>query len=863
MYDPPVRWAPDYSAYIPGSLRSWEYNEDGIQLTLNWRQGIKWSDGEPFTTADLQFAWEDLMTNEEYSALTPPGYLRNDDGSPADVTFPDDYTMVVQWDKPQWLAHTIMAQGYWEWERFMYPEHYLSQFHPTYSADGGYAVLEENSVWFENPDFPTIFAWHLSEFTPSQTWKFERNPYYWKTDPKGNQLPYIDYLEFELVEDSEVRLLNTSQGQYDATFRGVENFTDIPFLLESAEAGDFRVINYAQGNGAEPNWMVNQSYRGNGEPEEVVAEIRTLLLAFVRWGGTTRQVRGLVLSLREREYVLAARSFGVGDRAILFRHLIPGTLSHVIVTGDEPTTALDVTTQAQINDLMRDLQAEFGMSIIYIPHDLGVIAEVADRVAVMYLGRIVEQADVETIFYAPKHPCTRALLHSIPKIGDGRQARLNTIIGAASTTFGPKVLRDIRNHPGMGGSTFHFVDINEERLAVYDKLARRFNHFTDTPVTIRSSTDRNELLPGSDYVILSVDTGHYSTWRQDFETPIKHGIRQIYGELGGPGGIFHSLRQIPLHLDIAANIAQHCPNAKVLAASNPLNRICLAMQRHSGVGQIVGLCHGVEMALYLYLNKVLGIDGDDMEAVAAGVNHFTWILDLRRKSTGEDLYPLMRRTLAAIQEDKQGLSRKLLEVFGYFPGRSDSHVGEYIAYAYEFGLHGLNFDAYLEQEHKRWSYLKSVAENEAGWDQYESHHGDQSALSEDLRLDEFFAPRSWADTLAIPLIDAQVNHKRLHMPALNLLNHGAIDNLPADIFVETPSVVDGSGIYPVRMGPLRHPLAALIRRDVDQMELIVEAAVTGNRNLVLQAMLLDPVVDHIGNAERVLSAAVRVKIRDW
>lgn len=432
-----------------------------------------------------------------------------------------------------------------------------------------------------------------------------------------------------------------------------------------------------------------------------------------------------------------------------------------------------------------------------------------------------------------------------------------TIIGAASTTFGPKVLRDIRNHTAVGGSTFHFVDINEERLAVYDQLARRFNNYMETPITVRSSTNRRDLLPGSDYVIISVDTGHYNTWRQDFETPVNFGVRQIYGELGGPGGLFHSLRQIPLHLEIAADIAELCPNAKVLIASNPLNRICLALERYSGVGEVIGLCHGVEMALYLYLDKILGIDGDEMEAVAAGVNHFTWILDLRRKSTGEDLYPLMRQKLAAQTDSRQGLSRKLLEVFGYFPGTLDSHVGEYISYAYEFGMHGLNFEAYLEQEHVRWNYLKDLAESEAEWDSYEAV-SDQSALSEELRLDEFFAPRSWADTLAIPLIDAQISNKRLHMPALNLLNNGSIDNLPANIFVETPGVVDASGIYPVRTGPLPQPLAALIRRDVDQMEMIVEAAVSGSRNLTLQAMLLDPVVDHIGNAERLLDEMLRI-----
>jgi alpha-galactosidase len=432
-----------------------------------------------------------------------------------------------------------------------------------------------------------------------------------------------------------------------------------------------------------------------------------------------------------------------------------------------------------------------------------------------------------------------------------------TIIGAASTTFGPKILRDIYNHPALGGSVFRFIDINEERLAVYDKLAHRMNEHLANPVTIQSSTDRRELLTGSDYVILSVDTGHYNTWRQDFELPLQYGIRQIYGELGGPGGLFHSLRQIPLHLEIAKDIAELCPRAMVLIASNPLNRLCLALERYSKVGQIIGLCHGSEMFPHLYMNTLLGIDGYDVEFTAAGVNHFAWILDLRRKSTGENLYPLLKETLAKAPPDQQMLSRKMLEVFGYIPGTLDSHFGEYISFAYEFGYKGLNFEYHLKEEQSRWAYLQELADADVEWDQY-GKISNQADLSEELRLDKFFSPRSWADTLAIPLINAQVTNHLHYMPAINLLNDGTIANLPSDIFVEAPAMIDASGVIPLRVGSLPKPLAAFIRRDIDQMEMIVEAAVKGDRNLALQAMLLDPVVDHVGNAERLLDEMIRI-----
>jgi len=100
-----------------------------------------------------------------------------------------------------------------------------------------------------------------------------------------------------------------------------------------------------------------------------------------------------------------------------------------VLIADEPTTALDVTVQWQILRLMAELRAEFGMSILYITHDLGVIAQVADRVAVMYLGQIVETGDVYTIFERPLHPYTQSLLKSIPHLESGSRGRLEAIAG--------------------------------------------------------------------------------------------------------------------------------------------------------------------------------------------------------------------------------------------------------------------------------------------------------------------------------------------------------------------------------------------------------------------------------------------------
>lgn len=114
-----------------------------------------------------------------------------------------------------------------------------------------------------------------------------------------------------------------------------------------------------------------------------------------------------------------------------------------LLIADEPTTALDVTIQAQILDLMRNLQKQEGMGMILITHDLGVVAEMCDEVAVMYAGQIIEYGDVKSLFKNPKHPYTRGLLDSIPHFESGqRMTRLNTIPGMVpSLTQLPKGCR--------------------------------------------------------------------------------------------------------------------------------------------------------------------------------------------------------------------------------------------------------------------------------------------------------------------------------------------------------------------------------------------------------------------------------------
>jgi len=261
LYDPPVRWKPDYTGYEPGLAVSYEWSDDGKTITFRFREGVKWSDGEPFTMKDMKFWWEDLALNEEYRVIQVPWWARNSDGTPVTMEFPDDYTWVIKFDKAQWIMPYVLAQGFWEWEPLMKPMHYLQQFHPKYNSAGAYEDLDKKDRWWENPDYPTLFAWHVVAYKVGELTTLERNPYYWKVDTEGNQLPYIDRLEVEIIPDPEVRTLQISQGKYEASFRGTDDPRNIPFLLEQAEANDYHIQEgWMNGAGAWPGWLINQDY---------------------------------------------------------------------------------------------------------------------------------------------------------------------------------------------------------------------------------------------------------------------------------------------------------------------------------------------------------------------------------------------------------------------------------------------------------------------------------------------------------------------------------------------------------------------------------------------------------------------------
>ncbi|WP_121817108.1 MULTISPECIES: ABC transporter ATP-binding protein [Halostella] len=134
-----------------------------------------------------------------------------------------------------------------------------------------------------------------------------------------------------------------------------------------------------------------------------------------------------------------------------------------LIIADEPTTALDVTVEGQILDLVEDLQAKYGTSFIWVTHDMGVVAEICDRVNVMYLGEVIEQADVDDLFYDTKHPYTNALLDSIPR-PDETVEELNPIEGVMPEAINPP--SGCRFHPRCPDAREVCVEVHPDNRVV-------------------------------------------------------------------------------------------------------------------------------------------------------------------------------------------------------------------------------------------------------------------------------------------------------------------------------------------------------------------------------------------------------------
>jgi alpha-galactosidase len=440
------------------------------------------------------------------------------------------------------------------------------------------------------------------------------------------------------------------------------------------------------------------------------------------------------------------------------------------------------------------------------------------------------------------------------------------VIGAGSSEFAENTFSSLMRSKKLRGSTMALVDRNPDSLDICRRLADRINREWDSRMTFTVHTHHREALEGAEFVVSAIEVGaRESLWRSDYEIPLKYGVHQPYAENGGPGGFAHAARNVGPLMEIVRDMERACPDAWFINFTNPMIRICDAVNRHSKI-KAVGLCHqifigyvmvGMALAKDLGYTVPEGLTGMEASVThyalheqvrrqiiplvdirAAGLNHFSWILSIRDRLTGEDLYPLFKQRFFELDPKFEPLTRRILEAFGIFPVPGDTHLCEYLP------------------------WLTDPVTKP--WEKYDIklYDWDLMASLRDFRLDRLNEMANGNMTIeglldtdsegALEMIENVAGAGTHYHLAANRPNVGQIENLPYGAAVETPVVVDGAGIHPVHVGALPEPVAELCRRETTVAQLCVDAAVEGDRQKALQCLLLDPVISDIEVAKQIL-----------
>jgi peptide/nickel transport system substrate-binding protein len=257
-YERLFRFAPNSTEIIPNIAAGYEVNDEATEYTINLREGVKWSDGEPFTAEDIEF-WHEVRTNEEFAAEFPMRSYYTAGGENAEVTVVDDYTVRFTFAEPNALLIQNLASRNGHGP-IRYPKHFLADYTPMYGdeesiQEGLDQYNREDWVdlmdWLVSvapagtgsPDLPTLYPWvFTTRYGEGPQMIAERNPYYYKVDAEGNQLPYIDRIVYEQLEDAEVIVLRALNGDIDFQDRHIATADNRATFIDNREQGDYRLV---------------------------------------------------------------------------------------------------------------------------------------------------------------------------------------------------------------------------------------------------------------------------------------------------------------------------------------------------------------------------------------------------------------------------------------------------------------------------------------------------------------------------------------------------------------------------------------------------------------------------------------------
>jgi len=405
-----------------------------------------------------------------------------------------------------------------------------------------------------------------------------------------------------------------------------------------------------------------------------------------------------------------------------------------------------------------------------------------------------------------------------------------TFIGAGSFEFTTELTRDILSYPLLEDAEIALMDIDAERLDFARRAVQKLIESGKRPAKLTATMDRVEALRDADVVLTTILSGSTEVWRHDIEIPKKYGVDTNVGDTRGPSGIFRFLRTLPAMQEIVRDMERVCPKAVLLNYTNPMAMLCGALQRSTFI-PVTGLCHSVQGTAQM-LAWWIGAPIEEITYTCAGINHQAFYL--KYEWNGQDAYPLIHKAITEnpLIYNVEIVRNEMYLHLDYYPTESSGHNSEYNPWfrkrqdlIEKYCLPGTGWNpgeyAYI---------LKEYQQRETTW------------KAEFLR--QINAPLS-ADDLArgseyaAAIINALKGGEPFGFNG-NVPNTGLISNLPEGACVEVPVYADRGGIHPIHVGALPPQLVTLVHTNAMIEEMAIQAALSGDRRLVMQAILHDP-----------------------
>ena len=411
------------------------------------------------------------------------------------------------------------------------------------------------------------------------------------------------------------------------------------------------------------------------------------------------------------------------------------------------------------------------------------------------------------------------------------------IVGGGSA-YVPGILYSLANSAkALGASEIALMDIDPSRLPLMTALGQRMVAEAGSDLTITSTTDLDESLTSATFILTNFRPGGLDGLRLDEAIPDRYGV--LGQETTGPGGTSFALRSVPQVLDLCSAMEETCPDAWLINYTNPANFVADAIRRRSTI-KSVSLCDGGGNGLRYEMPDLLGVPQHDVRVRAAGINHHTWLIELRVGN--EDGYPLLYELgarqdshLTERQQRHLAFCTWMLDRFGVWPGNA-SYLYPYFNYdeaLAEFRNGRSLYQLFMNDLPVHWGRFQAMADGSAPIELDTSmHHTDVGHGDIAVQV-----------MLAISTNTPQEYH-------VNTANHGAIANLPADAIVEVPAIIDGSGVRTLSVGNLPESVAGFTQELIAWQERSVDAALSGDRNLVVQAIMTHPFVHSTSVADR-------------